>query len=88
VRNFRDEYLEHIRDKKCRAGKCKHLIRYEINPEKCMGCSICAKRCPAGCISQVTGGDKKRPPYQIDQSRCVKCGECFKNCKFSAITKA
>jgi NADH-quinone oxidoreductase subunit F/NADP-reducing hydrogenase subunit HndC len=87
IKNFREEYLEHIRDKKCRSGKCKHLIRFTINEEKCMACSICAKRCPANCISQVTGSDKKRPPYRIDQAKCVKCGECFKNCKFNAITK-
>jgi NADH-quinone oxidoreductase subunit F/NADP-reducing hydrogenase subunit HndC len=88
LKNFREEYLEHIRDKKCRAGKCKSLLRFVINEEKCMGCSICAKRCPAGCISQVAGSEKKRPPYRIDQSKCVKCGECFKNCKFGAVSKA
>jgi NADH-quinone oxidoreductase subunit F/NADP-reducing hydrogenase subunit HndC len=88
LKNFREEYLEHIRDHKCRAGKCKSLLRFVINEEKCMACSICAKRCPAACISQVTDSEKKRPPYRIDQSKCVKCGECLKNCKFGAVLKA
>ncbi|GHU69508.1 NADH dehydrogenase [Spirochaetia bacterium] len=87
VKNFREEYMEHIHDRKCRAGKCKSLLRFQIDQEKCMGCGICAKRCPAGCISQVANSDKKRAPYEIDQSKCVKCGECFKNCKFGAISK-
>jgi NADH-quinone oxidoreductase subunit F/NADP-reducing hydrogenase subunit HndC len=87
VKNFREEYLEHIRDKKCRAGKCKHLLRFIIDPETCIGCGACARKCPANCISQVTGSDKKRPPYVIDQEKCIKCGECFKNCKFNAISR-
>jgi NADH-quinone oxidoreductase subunit F/NADP-reducing hydrogenase subunit HndC len=88
VKNFQDEYLEHIRNKKCRSGKCKHLVRFEINLEKCIGCGACARKCPANCIAQVQGSDKKRPPYQIDQAACLKCGECFKTCKFGAITKS
>jgi NADH-quinone oxidoreductase subunit F/NADP-reducing hydrogenase subunit HndC len=87
VKNFREEYLEHIHDKKCRAGKCKHLVRYVIDPEKCIGCGACAKKCPSNCIAQVSGSDKKRPPYEIDQAVCVKCGECFKTCKFGSISK-
>jgi NADH:ubiquinone oxidoreductase subunit F (NADH-binding)/(2Fe-2S) ferredoxin len=87
VKNFKEEYLEHIRDKKCRSGKCKKLVRFLINTEKCIGCGACAKKCPAGCITQVQGSDKKRPPYQIDHGNCLKCGECFKTCKFNAISK-
>ena len=82
VKNFRDEYLEHIHDKKCRAGKCKKLLRYEIVADKCKGCTLCAKRCPVNCIS----GEVKKP-HVIDQSKCIKCGECLRNCKFGAIVK-
>jgi NADH-quinone oxidoreductase subunit F/NADP-reducing hydrogenase subunit HndC len=87
IKNFREEYLEHIRDKKCRAGKCKKLVRFEIDQEKCKGCGVCAKRCPANCISKIEGSNRKLPPYKIDPLQCVKCGECFKNCKFGAISK-
>jgi len=86
--NFRDEYLEHIHDKKCRSGKCKKLARYSIDTEKCVGCGACAKKCPADCITQVEGSEKKRPPYKIDLENCLKCGECFKACKFGAVQKA
>jgi NADH-quinone oxidoreductase subunit F/NADP-reducing hydrogenase subunit HndC len=83
VRNFREEYLEHIHEHKCRAGKCKSLLSFTIDEEKCKGCGLCAKNCPAGCIT----GEKKKP-YTIDQTKCVKCGECFKNCKFDAVVRA
>ena len=82
IRHFRDEYLEHIHDKKCRAGKCKDLVVYEINPEKCIGCGLCARRCPVQCIS----GEKKKA-HVIDSSKCIKCGECFTVCKFGAVIK-
>jgi formate hydrogenlyase subunit 6/NADH:ubiquinone oxidoreductase subunit I len=91
VKNFRDEYLEHIREHKCRAGKCKKLLSFTIDPAKCLGCSVCAKRCPTDCIVQEDGAkfpDKKKPPYRIDHEKCIKCGECFKNCKFGAVRKA
>jgi len=82
LRHFRDEYLEHIRDKKCRAGKCKDLVVYEIDPTKCIGCGLCARRCPVPCIT----GEKKKP-HVIDGSKCIKCGECFAACKFGAVVK-
>jgi len=91
IRNFREEYMEHIHDKKCRAGKCKKLIRFLINSVKCIGCGACARKCPANCINVEDAAkypDKKRPPYAIDQGACVKCGECIKNCKFGAISRS
>ena len=90
IRNFREEYMEHIHDKKCRSGKCKSLMRFTIDPAKCIGCGVCAKKCPANCIAAEDAAkypDKKKPPYVIDQGACLKCGECFNACKFKSITK-
>ena len=83
LRYFMDEYMEHIRDKKCRAGKCSRLIQYKIDAAKCRGCTMCAKKCPAGAIS----GELKQP-HVIDQSKCVKCGACEATCKCGAISHA
>ena len=80
LRHFRAEYMEHILEHKCRAGKCKDLVIYEINAAKCIGCGLCARKCPVPCIA----GEKKQP-HVIDASRCIKCGECFKACKFGAV---
>ncbi len=81
IKKFEHEYLAHINDKTCPAGKCKHLVIFDIN-DKCIGCGACARKCPANCI---TGEKKTR--HVIDQEKCLKCGECFKTCKFGAIDK-
>jgi NADH:ubiquinone oxidoreductase subunit F (NADH-binding)/(2Fe-2S) ferredoxin/NAD-dependent dihydropyrimidine dehydrogenase PreA subunit len=83
LRYFMDEYKEHIDEKKCRAGKCKSLLRYSVIPEKCVGCTACARVCPASCIS----GERKKP-HVIDASKCIKCGQCFDVCKFHAVNRA
>ena len=77
---FRDEYIEHIVDKKCRAKTCTALRRYVINPEFCKGCSKCARNCPVNAISGVV-----KKPYTIDPDKCIKCGACKDNCAFDAI---
>ena len=77
---FRDEYLEHIDDKKCRAGVCKGLFYYEIDEETCNGCHVCFRKCPQEAIS----GEKKEP-HTIDQEKCIHCTICYEACKFDAI---
>ncbi len=77
---FRDEYEAHIREHRCPAGVCTALIRYRIDPEKCKGCGLCGKKCPAGAIH----GERKLP-YRINPDSCIKCGLCRHTCKFDAI---
>ncbi len=80
LNTFRDEYIEHIVDKKCRAKTCTALRRYVIDPNKCKGCSKCAKNCPVNAIS-----GKIKQPYTIDPDVCIKCNACRENCAFDAI---
>ena len=82
LRYFRDEYIAHVVDKKCPAGVCKNLLQYNINADKCKGCSLCSRKCPVGAIS----GEIKSP-FKIDTSKCIKCGACMESCKFGAIEK-
>ncbi len=82
LRYFRDEYIAHVKDKKCPAGVCKSMMSYVISADHCKSCGICAKNCPVGAIS----GEKKMP-YSIDQEKCIKCGACMEKCPFKAIFK-
>ncbi len=79
---FMDEYEAHVIDKRCPSGSCKDLMNYVIDPEKCTGCTLCAKNCPVSCVE----GERKEP-HKIDQEKCIKCGVCFSKCPKDAITK-
>lgn len=82
IKHFRHEYDAHIREKRCPAGACKALQRYEVVPEVCKGCGLCAKNCPSNAI---TGQIKK--PYEIDPEKCSRCGVCMEKCPFKAIRR-
>jgi len=89
LRFFRDEYIAHIVDKKCPAGVCKSLLQFVIDKEKCVGCGMCAKQCPASAIERTDyiAPGKKLAAFAIDPNKCVKCGACIAKCKFKAISK-
>ncbi len=79
---FRDEYIAHVTEKRCPAGACKALTNYYIEPDKCKGCTLCARNCPVNAISGTV-----KQPHVIDTKKCIKCGACMEKCKFSAIVK-
>lgn len=80
LKYFKNEYVEHIVDKKCTAHECTNLLKYEINPDLCRGCTLCSKKCPVGAISGTV-----KNPHAIDMEKCIKCGNCKKVCKFNAV---
>ena len=82
LKNFREEYEAHVVDKKCPAGVCKNLVQIKIVPDKCKGCTLCARNCPVNAIN-----GKVREIHEIDQEKCIKCGVCLNNCKFGAIVR-
>ena len=86
---FRDEYIAHVVDKKCPAGVCKNLLVFDIDKDKCIGCGMCAKQCPADAITRTDyiAPGHKLASFVIDTDKCVKCGACIGSCKFKAISK-
>ena len=80
LKYFKNEYIEHIHEKKCAAHECIALLKYEIDPEKCRGCTLCSKKCPVNAIEGTV-----KNPHTIDMDKCIKCGNCKSVCKFNAV---
>ncbi len=89
IKFFRDEYIAHVTEKRCPAGVCKDLLTFTVDKEKCIGCGLCMKNCPADAISRTdyTAPGHKLASVEIDPDKCIKCGVCMSNCKFGAISK-
>jgi len=81
LKYFRHEYEEHINEKKCSSGTCTALVKYVIDPEKCIGCTACSRVCP---VQAIEGAVKQK--HHIDPDKCIKCGQCMATCKFGAIS--
>jgi NADH-quinone oxidoreductase subunit F len=82
LRHFKDEYDAHILEGRCPAHKCKELVHYAVEAEKCVGCGLCRRNCPVHCIS-----GEPRQAHVIDQDICIRCGQCFDVCRFGAIVR-